>query len=125
LAAITLGSCIIEKHFSLDPKSKGPDHPHSMSPKLFSEMVRQSRILEKGLGNGKLVPRKIEKETRIIQRRGLWTTKMIKKGETFTENNIKPLRPCNRISADYLESLIGKRAKKTIPLGKELKKSDF
>lgn len=112
LASVALGACVIEKHFTLDPQSKGPDHSHSMNPESFKEMVQDIRLLEKAFGDGRKKVEQSERETRIIQRRGIWTTKSIMKGERFSEKNIKALRPVQGISASNLKSLLGKVAKK-------------
>jgi len=114
LGSIALGACVIEKHFSDNPKLSGPDHPHSMSPKEFKEMVQQIRLVEKAMGNGIKKVELCEKETRIIQRRGIWTTKKILKGEKFTNENIQPLRPVLGIDVSKYKSLIGKKSKKTL-----------
>ena len=110
LASVALGASVIEKHFSLNPKSKGPDHLHSMSPKSFAKMVQDIRTLEKALGDGQKRIEKSEKETRIVQRRGIWTIKKIKKGEKFSNNNIKPLRPVKGMSASNYKEILGRKA---------------
>jgi len=110
LASVALGASVIEKHFSLNPKSKGPDHLHSMSPKSFAKMVQDIRTLEKALGDGQKRIEKSEKETRIVQRRGIWTIKKIKKGEKFNNNNIKPLRPVKGMSASNYKEILGRKA---------------
>jgi len=69
--AISMGAVVIEKHFTINPKAKGPDHPHSMDPKSFSKMVQDIRTLEKALGTGIKKVEKSEKETRILERGGL------------------------------------------------------
>lgn len=110
LASIALGASVIEKHLSLNPRSKGPDHLHSMSPKSFAKMVQDIRTLEKALGDGQKRIEKSEKETRIVQRRGIWTIKKIKKGEKFNNNNIKPLRPVKGMSASNYKEILGRKA---------------
>jgi len=110
LASVALGASVIEKHFSLNPKSKGPDHLHSMSPKSFAKMVQDIRTLEKALGDGQKRIEKSEKVTRIVQRRGIWTIKKIKKGEKFNNNNIKPLRPVKGVSASSYKEILGRKA---------------
>ncbi len=112
LASVALGATVIEKHFTLDTKAMGPDHPHSMNPKSFKEMVQNIRILEKSLGDGIKKIEPAEKETRIIQRRGIWTIKKIHKGDVFSRENIKPLRPVYGISASKFTSLLGKKSTK-------------
>ena len=112
LASVALGASVIEKHFSLDPKSKGPDHPHSMSPKTFAKMVLDIRTLEKALGDGQKRVEKSEKKARIIQRRGIWTIKKIRKGEKFNASNIKALRPVKGKSVAKYKEMLGKKATK-------------
>lgn len=110
LASVALGASVIEKHFSLNPKSKGPDHPHSMSPKTFAKMVLDIRTLEKALGDGQKRVEKSEKNARIIQRRGIWTIKKIRKGEKFNASNIKALRPVKGKSVVKYKQVLGKKA---------------
>jgi len=112
LGSIALGSRVIEKHFTLDPKLNGPDHPHSLSPESFKEMVKKIRLLEKAMGDGIKKSVKSEQDTIIIQRRGIWTVKKITKGEKLTEDNIKALRPMRGISASKYKMIIGGKSKK-------------
>lgn len=112
LASVAIGACVIEKHFSLNTRAKGPDHPHSMNPESFANMVREIRLLNLAMGDGIKRPTNSEKETRIIQRRGIWTISDIRKGDTFTEKNVKALRPSIRTSASKYEFIIGKKAKR-------------
>ena len=113
LASVAMGACVIEKHFTIDSKLKGPDHPHSMIPRTFHEMVQNIRLLEKAMGDGLKTVKSSEEETRIIQRRGIWTITSIEKGEPFTLQNINALRPVLGIPASEYKKIIGKKAKKT------------
>jgi len=112
LTSVALGACVIEKHFTINQKLKGPDHPHSLEPPLFREMIKNIRIIEKALGDGVKRPMPSEKQTIIIQRRGIWTTKNVKKGDRFSSENIKSLRPVFGLSASYFDQILGKKAKK-------------
>ena len=51
LASVVLGGCVIEKHFTLNKKDKGPDHPHSMEPQDFRQMVDYVREVERAMGS--------------------------------------------------------------------------
>ena len=117
---VSLG-CIL----TINPKSIGPDHPHSMDPKSFKKMIDEIRLIEKSMGDGKKNPVKSENETRIIQRRGIWTVKEIKKGEKMTLDNIKALRPFSGITASKYEKIIGKKATKNLRSEYALKENDF
>ena len=125
IASVTLGACIIEKHFTENPNLTGPDHPHSMDPKSFQSMVKDIRLLQYALGNGIKKVEKTEKETRIIQRRGIWTTSAIAKGEEFTEENVKALRPALGISISKYDSVLGKSAKKNFHAYQPIKEKDL
>ena len=52
LASVSLGACIIEKHFTINPELIGPDHSHAMDPKSFKQMIDDVRILEAAMGSG-------------------------------------------------------------------------
>ncbi len=125
LASVVLGACVIEKHFTTNPKLKGPDHGHAMDPNSFRDMIQSIRLLEKAMGDGIKKIEPVEKETRIIMRRGLWTTKEIKKGEKFTRENMKALRPNKGISASKFNRVIGKTAKRNYKAYESFKITDF
>lgn len=110
LASVALGSCILEKHFTINSKLDGPDHLHSMEPLEFKKMVQDIRRIENAIGDGTKRVMPSEKETRIIQRRGIWTVNKISKGERFTRQNIQALRPLWGISASKYESILGKKS---------------
>jgi len=125
LASIALGSVVIEKHFTLNKKLKGPDHLHSMEPKEFLGMVKKIRELEKALGDGIKKVENSEKQTRIIQRRGIWTTTKIKRGEGFSRTNIVALRPVHGISANKMRFILKKTAKRNLKANQPIKEHDF
>lgn len=112
IASVAMGASMIEKHFTLDPKAEGPDHLHSLDPAEFTNMVNEIRTLEKALGNGIKKIEKSEKQTRIIQRRGIWTKQKIHKGEKFSNLNIAALRPIVGIPASKFNQIINKKATK-------------
>ncbi len=125
VASVALGAKVIEKHFTDNKKNKGPDHPHSLEPKEFANMVNIIRDIEKALGDGKKKVEKSEKQTRIIQRRSIFTIKEIKKGEKFTTENIQCLRPASGLSAVEYSKILGKKSKKELKSFYSLKKRDF
>lgn len=125
IAAVANGACVIEKHFTINRNDKGPDHAVALDPKSFSEMVKSIRLLEKALGTGKKQPMPSEKDNRIYYRRGIWTTKKIKKNEKFTINNIKTMRPVKGISASKYKIMLGKKAKRNFSSFQSLKLSDL
>jgi sialic acid synthase SpsE len=115
MGAISMGAKVIEKHFTDSNYRKGPDHKFSMNPKTWFQMVRDVRLLEQSLGDGKKKIEKNEKESVIIQRRGAWLNKDVQKGESLTEKMIDYLRPSPKNSIDIFEikKIIGKKFRKS------------
>ena len=115
-----MGSEIIEKHFTLDNKFKGPDHKASLNPKDFKKYVKNIRETEAILGNNKKRVSKIEKKFQSCQK-FLVAKNLIKKGEIFTYKNIT-FKRTNRtgISASNYQKLIGKKAKKNYKLDEQI-----
>jgi pseudaminic acid synthase len=117
LGSIALGGCLVEKHFTLNKKDEGPDHPHSLDPEEFSKMVKNIRLMELALGSSKKEVVKEEEETVIVQRRGLYANEDIKKGDIINEKSIDVLRPALGILPKYKKIVIGKQAKCNILKG--------
>ncbi len=113
-SSVSLGAVAIEKHFTDDKKREGPDHPHSMNPSEFKEMVSKIRILGKVLGDGVKQPVEDERETRILQRRSIFAVTPIKRGDKITKENVALLRPAIGIAPKYFDLVIGRRAAKDI-----------
>ena len=124
LGAVSLGAKVIEKHFTDDKKSKGPDMSCSMDPNELKELITGSKIIYESL-KGEKKPLKEEKKTIAFAFSSITATKNIKKNDKLNKNNIFPIRPGTGFFKvrDY-KKLIGKKAKKNIPKGTQLKKSD-
>lgn len=117
LGATALGSVAIEKHFTLDKKDKGPDHPHSMEVNEFKQMAEYIRQLEIALGSTRKVVVAEESETVIVQRRGLYATRDIKKGEVLKLTDMEELRPALGILPKYKTKLVGRTTSRDIEAG--------
>lgn len=107
LGAIASGAKVIEKHFTLDKNGNGPDHPHSMDASEFKQMVYRIRQLEMAMGSSRKHPVEEEQETVFVQRRGLYVTRDIKKGETIAAEDLAVLRPALGIYPKYKNKVIG------------------
>ena len=119
IAAVTLGACVIEKHFTLDRNLIGPDQKASLEPDELKEMVKAIRDVKKSLGDGVKRPTKSEEEIKKVARRSVVAKVDIPKGTTITENMLDVKRPGTGIEPKYMEMIIGKGAKINI------KKEDF
>lgn len=119
IAAVALGANIIEKHFILDRKLGGPDSAFSLEPEEFKAMVKSVRESEKALGKVSYeLTEKIKKSRELS--RSLFVVEYIKAGETFTEINIKSIRPGFGLPPKYLQEILGKKAIKDIKKGTPL-----
>ncbi len=127
LGAVALGARVIEKHFTDDNTREGPDHPFSLTPAAWREMVERTRELEWALGSADKVVTENEQETVILQRRCLRAARDIKAGEVLTREMIDVLRPATpgAILPPDIERVIGTRALVDIPYGKELRWTDL
>jgi N-acetylneuraminate synthase len=114
LGSVALGGKMVEKHFTLSKKDSGPDHPHSMEPQEFRQMVDRVRLLEKALGSTRKEVTAEEFETVIVQRRSLHTNKDIKAGEIINKKDIIELRPAVGILPKYKDIVAGRKAKTNI-----------
>lgn len=107
IAAAALGACVIEKHMTLDKTMPGPDHKASLEPDEFQQMVGSIRNIEAALGDGVKKPTQAEQKNRDYVRKYLVASREIKKGETFTLQNLCAKRCAYGISPMKIPSLLG------------------
>ncbi|GAX87596.1 pseudaminic acid synthase [Lebetimonas natsushimae] len=115
VAAVTLGARIVEKHFILDKSIDSPDKEFSLTPKEFREMVKAIREVEEMIGVVDFKPKKGKEFAR-----SLYVVKDIKKGERFTKDNIRAIRPGYGLHPKYLPQILGKKACKDLERGERL-----
>ena len=118
-AAVALGAKVIEKHFIIDRSIGGPDSAFSMEAEEFAGMVKRIRETEECLGKVSYELSELSKKGRKFSR-SLFAVKDIKKGEIFTEENIRSIRPGNGCSPKYLPELLGKKSDKDYKRGEPL-----
>ncbi|MDF1876082.1 pseudaminic acid synthase [Sulfurimonas sp. SAG-AH-194-I05] len=114
IVAVTLGAKVIEKHFILDKSIGGADADFSMDKNDFSEMIKVIRDAEKLIG---IVDYSMEKKSTRRFSRSLYVSKDIKKGDRFTENNIKSVRPGYGLHPKYFNKILGKKSTMDIDFG--------
>jgi len=119
VAAVTLGAKIVEKHFILDKSIGGADVDFSLDKQEFKGMVKAIRDTEKLLG--KIDYSLTEKKMQSRQfSRSLYVVKDIKKGEIFTERNVRSVRPGYGMHPKYLNDLLGSIAGKDYSFGEKV-----
>lgn len=111
IVATTLGAKVIEKHFILDKSIGGADADFSLDKQEFAEMIQAVRDTEKLLGKVDYSMSEKKKKSRQFSR-SLYVAQDIKKGEIFTEENIRSVRPGYGMHPKYLKDVLGKVAEK-------------
>lgn len=108
VAAVAMGATVIEKHFTLDRTTHGPDHQSSLEPRELKAMVSAIRNIEKAMGDGIKRPSVSELKNKSIIRKSIVANKFIKKGERFSEENLTVKRPGLGLSPMRWDEIIGK-----------------
>jgi N-acetylneuraminate synthase len=123
LGAVALGARVIEKHFTDDNSREGPDHPFSMTPHTWRDMVDRTRELELALGSSRKQIEENEQETVVVQRRCLRAAKDLRAGTILRAEMLEALRPAppDAVMPFELSLVVGKRLKADLPAGEFLK----
>jgi pseudaminic acid synthase len=116
IAAVSLGAKVIEKHFILDKSIGGPDADFSLDKKEFAQMIQAVRDTQKLLGTPTYNSDEKSIKGRVFSR-SLYVAKDIKKGEVFSEENIRSVRPGYGMHPKYLKNVLGKTAQKDYEFG--------
>lgn len=117
LAAVALGACVIEKHFTMDRNLDGPDHRASLNPAELTALVNGIRKVEVSLGTGIKQPVPAEVSSREVIRRSLVAAEDLKEGTVLTQRMIVARRPRTGLDPDKLELLVGRRLKVSVKSG--------
>jgi N-acetylneuraminate synthase len=114
-AAVALGACVVEKHFTLDRNLPGPDHSASIEPAELKRLVEGIRIVEKALGTGRKEPLESETDTARAARKSLVSASFIPAGTVITEDLVSIKRPGTGLPPGFLGYLVGCRTRMDIP----------
>ena len=118
-AAIALGACVIEKHFTLARADGGPDAAFSLEPHEFRTLVEDCRHAWRAVGR---VSYDIEgsEKTNIVFRRSLYAVRPIARGEAFTTANVRSIRPGFGLAPKHLPRVLGRRATRDVAYGEPI-----
>lgn len=111
---VALGACIIEKHYTIDRKLKGPDHKFALEPGELKAMIKNIRNTETALGSPKKYMVEAEKNLYRLARRSIIAKRKIPKGKTIERNDLIIKRPGYGIPPKFLDIIIGKIAREDI-----------
>lgn len=119
VVAVSLGASIVEKHLTISRAAGGPDSAFSLEPHEFRELVDAVRAAERSLGEARFEPTPLEAESRRF-RRSLFVVKPVRRGEPFTEDNVRSIRPAGGLAPKHLDQVVGKRAARDLEPGTPL-----
>ena len=116
VASVALGVRVIEKHFTLSRAEGGVDSAFSMEPAEMKALVIESERAFLALGKVQLSVQKAEEKSKAFKR-SLYVVKDVKKGDVFTKENIRVIRPGDGLAPKYVDIVIGKKARKNVGRG--------
>jgi len=119
VAAVALGATIVEKHFTKSRAVPGPDSAFSLEPQEFKAMVDAVRTAERAIGGVTYEVAPGERASRAL-RRSLFVVRSVAAGETFSEENVRSIRPGHGLHPRYMEKVLGRRANRDIERGTPL-----
>jgi pseudaminic acid synthase len=119
VTAVAMGALVIEKHLTLSRSAPGPDSAFSLEPHEFRQMVDAIRETELLLGRPSYDVTEREASSRVF-RRSLFVVQNVRKGERFTPENVRSIRPGYGLPPKYLNDVIGRKASEDIGRGTPL-----
>jgi len=125
LAAVALGACVIEKHFTLDKQLPGPDHKASLEPKELKVMISGIRKVEQAMGDGRKIPASSEENTRRVARRSLALQEDVTEGEVIQAEMLTALRPADGIPPNLFSLVVGRKTARLLKAGTILQWRDL
>lgn len=116
IAAVALGACIVEKHFTLDRSRSGPDDSFSLEPTELTALCRDTKTAWQAMGQVNYALKSSEQDN-IKFRRSLYFVKDMQVGEIINETCIRSVRPGYGLPPKYFDSLIGKKVAQSVSFG--------
>lgn len=116
VTSVALGACLIEKHFIMNRRDKGPDSEFSLEPNEMARLVVETKAAHEAIGVAGYDLKPVEKSS-IIYRRSLYFVKDIKKGEKITTQNLRRIRPGYGLPPKHYQEVLGSVAQQDIMRG--------
>lgn len=125
VASVALGACLIEKHFTLARADGGVDSSFSLEPNELQNLVAETERAWLAIGRVRYGPTEAEKKS-LVFRRSIYVAKNIAKGEVFSTDNLRVVRPGDGLPPKFLKFVVGTKASVALragtPLGFEYSK---
>jgi len=116
VAAVALGACVIEKHFTLSRQEKGPDSGFSIEPDELESLCKESKDAWLSLGTEGFERQEVEQGNKVF-RRSIYFVKDMKAGQTVTDKDVRRIRPGFGLAPKFYDDVIGKTLKLDVERG--------
>jgi N,N'-diacetyllegionaminate synthase len=117
IAAVALGACVIERHFTVDRDLPGPDHRASLGPAELATMIRDIRVAESALGDGRKRPQPSELEISAVARKSIVAARDLPAGTELRAADLRMMRPGTGIAPPHAPRLVGRRLRSAVGAG--------
>jgi pseudaminic acid synthase len=124
VAAVALGACLIEKHFTLSRQDKGPDSEFSLEPDELKRLCGDTKAAWSALGNPSFERQKAEESSKCF-RRSIYFVRDLKAGQSISESDIRRIRPGYGLSPKYFDDIIGRTVRADVKRGTALNWDHF
>lgn len=124
VAAVALGACVIEKHFTLARAEGGPDSHFSLEPDEFARLVEDCNTAWRARGSARISPTGSEAASAVF-RRSLYVVADVAAGDTITRDNVRSIRPGFGMAPGAADDIFGKTARHDLERGKRLEWGDL
>ena len=124
VAAVALGACMIEKHFTLSRSDKGPDSEFSLEPPELTRLCNDSKDAWSALGAPSFERQRAERGSEIF-RRSIYFIKNLNAGDAIQRSDIRRIRPGKGLAPKFFDDLIGRRVIRDVSRGEPVNWSDL
>jgi N-acetylneuraminate synthase len=124
-AAVAIGACVIERHFTLSRDMEGPDHAASLGPPGLKKLIRDIRHVEEAQGVPKRYITRGEYNNRVGLAKSLTTTRAMRAGETVKREDVTAKSPAKGISPQQLYAVVGERLRRDVPADTHIQWGDM
>jgi pseudaminic acid synthase len=116
IASVVLGASVVEKHFTLRRADGGVDSTFSLEPEELKSLVVETERAFLGLGKPSFDVQAVENKSKIFKR-SIYVSSEIKKGEIFTADNLRVIRPGDGLQPKFYEQILGKKSSRDLKAG--------